>query len=66
MIMTLDNIAHRYGRLPSEVLATASTLDLYVMDAAFSYRDYQQRRADGSAPELSTDELLDIMKRAKQ
>jgi hypothetical protein len=66
MIMTLDNIAHRYGKLPSEVLATANTLDLYVMDAAYSYRDYQQRKADGKPQDFTTGELLDIMKRAKQ
>jgi hypothetical protein len=65
MIMTLDNLAHRYGRLPSEVIASASTFDLYVMDAALSYRDHQQRKADGRAPELTTSELQDILRKTR-
>jgi hypothetical protein len=66
MIMTLDNLAHRYGKLPSEIIANSSTFDLYVMDAAASYRDYQQRKAEGKvAVDYTVDELQDIMKRTK-
>jgi hypothetical protein len=66
MIMTLDNLASRYGKLPSEVIASASTFDLYVMDAALSYRDYQQRKADGKvAQEYTTDELQDIIRKTR-
>lgn len=66
MILTLDNLAQRYGKLPSEVLSSASTLDLYVMDAAVSYRDYQQRKADGKvAVDYTTDELQDIIRKTR-
>lgn len=66
MILSLDNLASRYGRLPSEVIAVGSTFDLYIMDAALSYRDYQQRKADGKvAVDYTVEELQEIMNRAK-
>jgi hypothetical protein len=65
--MTLDNMAHRYGKLPSEILASASTLDIWVMDAAYSYRDYQQRKAEGKvAVDYTTTELQEILAKAKK
>jgi len=61
MIM-IDSIAERYGLLPSEVLARATTLDLHITDAAMSYRTYQQRRAQGeAAEEYTTAELTAMM-----
>jgi hypothetical protein len=67
MIMTLDNMAHRYGKLPSEILANASTIDLWVMDAAYSYRDYQQRKAEGKvAVDYTSDELQDIIRKVRK
>jgi hypothetical protein len=67
MIITLDNLGERYGRLPSEVLAQGSTLDIYIMDAALSYRDYQQKKADGKYSEVhTTNELQEIMAKARK
>ena len=40
----LDSLAERYGMLPSQVLESASTLDLWVFDVAVSYKMYVQRR----------------------
>lgn len=40
----LDSLAERYGMLPSQVLESASTLDLWVFDVAVSYKNYVQRR----------------------
>lgn len=58
----IDSIAERYGLLPSEVLARATTLDLHIVDAALSYRSYQQRRAQGEvADEYTTEELSQMM-----
>lgn len=58
----IDSIAERYGMLPSEVLARATTLDLHIVDAALSYRSYQQRKAQGEvADEYTTDELARMM-----
>lgn len=66
MILTLDTMAERYKMLPSQVMATASTFDLYVMDAAVSYHNHQQRKANGKSPDLSTNEMLEIMKKARE
>jgi hypothetical protein len=69
MILTIDTLATRYGMLPSEALLRGSTFDLYVMDAAVSYHNYQQKKASNNgvetAPELSTEEMLEIMKKAR-
>jgi hypothetical protein len=66
MILTLDNLGERYGRLPSEVLAQGSTLDLYIMDAALTYRDYQQKKADGKYTDVhTTNELQAILDKAR-
>ena len=66
MILTLDTLGERYGRLPSEVLAQGSTLDLYIMDAALTYRDYQQKKADGKYTETHTDsDLQAILDKAR-
>lgn len=59
-------MAERYKMLPSQVMKNASTFDLYVMDAAISYHNHQQRKQSGQAPELSTDEMMEIMKKARQ
>lgn len=37
--LLLDNMAERYGLLPSEVLARGSTQDIYVYDVALSYQE---------------------------
>lgn len=46
-LITLDNLAHRYGMLPSEVAARASTFDLTVIQAAVDWEAHQHRRAAG-------------------
>ena len=67
MILTLDTLGERYGRLPSEVLAQGSTLDIYIMDAAITYRDYQQKKADGKyTDQHTTGELQEIMAKARK
>lgn len=70
MILTIDTLAERYKMLPSEVMNRSTTFDLYVMDAAMSYHNYQSKKASNNgiapAPELTTDEMLEIMKKARQ
>ncbi|MFY8212574.1 MAG: hypothetical protein ACOVLB_07925 [Candidatus Nanopelagicus sp.] len=66
MIVTLDTVAERYGLLPSEVLTRSTTLDLYVMDAAISYHNYQSKKANKQLAETpSTEELLEMIKKVK-
>lgn len=66
MIITLDNMGERYGMLPSEVLSRASTLDLYIMDAALSYRDHQQKKSNKEAVDYDTDELAKAIEQTRK
>lgn len=67
MILTLDTMGERYGMLPSEVLARGSTVDLYVMDAALSYHDYQHKKSSGKyAGQETPDELAAMIQRARE
>lgn len=68
MVLALDDMAARYGLLPSEVIGRASTFDLAILDMARTYRLHLQKRAQAHAqglpmpaPDLSEDELLKIM-----
>ena len=66
LIMLIDTMADRYKMLPSEVMNRASTFDIYVMDAALSYQNYQRKKQEGKlAEELSTDELQEMMRKAR-
>lgn len=62
MISTIENIAHRYGILPSEAMRRATTFDLVILDAVMGYqntmREQQQKEADPS--KYSPEELLKI------
>jgi hypothetical protein len=68
MLITLDNLAHRYQCLPSEALSRATTFDLYVLDVSTKWLRYQQDKADGKNPAArkpSQQEMLDMLKRAR-
>jgi hypothetical protein len=47
MILTLHNLAKEYKLLPSDALSRATTFDLYVLDVATRYQQYQQDLAQG-------------------
>lgn len=70
MIITIDRLASRYHRLPSEVLATADTFDLYCLDVGIRYEYVQEQKRKGTwqkpAPKLSEDDLLKLMQVAKK
>lgn len=69
MFLTLDNLAHRYNLLPSEALARATTLDLYVLDVSARYSKYQQDVAEGkktATPNLSQEQMAEMIKRTKE
>jgi hypothetical protein len=59
-------VGHRYGLLPSEVLAKATTLDLQVLDIALSYEHYRDQKAQGKIPEYKTDDLLTAFEEFKK
>jgi hypothetical protein len=64
MIMLIDTLGERYGKLPSEVIRQANTFDVFVADTAISYRNAQQEKAlnGGATPfdpsKLSQEDLL--------
>lgn len=69
MIITIDNIAHRYSQLPSQVLANADTFDLHVLDISNRHQIRQHNIARGIKDPIkqpSKEELLDMIKRVKE
>lgn len=69
MIMLIDTIAERYGMLPSRVLREATTFDLFICDAAITYRNLIQERAQNNGnvnvdtlnKQYSQEELKEIL-----
>ena len=70
MIVTLDSMSTRYHLLPSEVMDRATTFDLWIMDAATSFHEYQRKKADNGgrdpAPRLNQEQMLEMIKRVKE
>jgi len=68
--LTIETMAKRYKMLPSEVLERATTYDLYLMDVAMSYHNYEMQKINNNgvapAPDLTEQEMLDIMNKVKQ
>lgn len=71
-MLTVDFIAKRYGKLPSEVMAQATTFDLTVGQLAVDYQNYtydvEKRKQSGQAmpaPKLTQEQMLDMIKRTK-
>jgi len=60
----LDSLAERYGMLPSQVLDTATTLDLWVFDIAVSYKlhvekkEHAKQQGHAVSQEISQEDLL--------
>ena len=45
-MLILDGLAQRYGCLPSVAIRTADTLDLFVLDVARSWENFQREQAE--------------------
>ena len=43
----LDALARRYGKLPSQLLRSADSLDIMVFDVAVSYEEMLQSKQNG-------------------
>ena len=66
-ILILDTLGERYGMLPSEVLARSSTLDLFVLDAATTWHNYQSNKAQGKyADQYTTEDMASMLEKARQ
>lgn len=66
LILSLDMLGKRYGKLPSEIVNQASTFDLVIMDASLGYQAEMQKRSDPNyQPEYSVEDLIKIKERVK-
>lgn len=61
----LDALGERYGKLPSELLECANTFDLWVYDAAVSWINSNNDRANGKPGKYDQSELEKRMERVK-
>jgi hypothetical protein len=68
MLLSLDNLAKRYGLLPSEALGRATTFDLYVLDVSSKFQNYLQEKSDGKNPKgsmPSQKKMFEMMQNAR-
>lgn len=75
MLITLDNLAHRYNCLPSEALERCTTFDLKVLDTSTKWHNYKVEQENArmnpeakahKAPEsYTTDQLKAILNTVK-
>jgi hypothetical protein len=59
----IDGMAERYSQLPSQVIRSGSTFDLFIYDTALGYRNLLQRRANGEPDEVPEKTLLAILEK---
>ena len=64
MALTVDAMAERYGKLPTEILRDASTVDLIIFDVALSYKNHQQRKQQNGGKTEAQDISLEEMQKA--
>jgi hypothetical protein len=72
-MLTVDFMAKRYGKLPSEIMATATTFDMTVGQTAVEYENYcyerEKRKAEGVAEpagNLTQEQMLEMIKKVKE
>lgn len=69
-ILQIDGLGKRYGLLPSEVLSKGNTFDLYIMDAALTFEQYHNKKAQNGGkdpiPDYTESELMTMLQKAKQ
>lgn len=68
----VDALASRYHLLPSEVLAKADSVDIYIMDAALTYRKYMEEdelhkhgKGPKPVPVMPQEKLKEILDRVR-
>lgn len=64
MMVLLDQMGKRYGKLPSKILEEASTMDVVIMDFAMTF-EAQQMKGKDHIPDMSTDKLTEILEQAR-
>lgn len=66
--LTLDFVATRYGKLPSEVLKSGDTADVQCAELAVQYENFKRNEEkDGkTAHNHSQEDLLNMVKEVKE
>ena len=63
-------MAKRYGKLPSEILAQATTFDFRIMDITESYIAYLKETAKNGGrappPKMTEQQMLDLLNKTKK
>jgi len=63
----VDQMAHRYGMLPSEILARGTTQDIFVFDVYTTYQQYvnekQARKHKRAEPPIAKPASEDLLER---
>lgn len=63
----LDSMASRYGMLPTQVLATATTLDIYVLEKALAYTNRaKDPDYDPSKPNLTQEQMKAMIEQVRK
>lgn len=65
MLLSLDNVAQRYGVLPSVALEQGNTVDLLVLQTASKYAEWQQTDEYKHNKGHTTKALQEILERTK-
>lgn len=69
-MITIDNLAHRYGCLPSEIITNATTFDLEVLHVSSKWEIESRKRAERgettSSATITQDKMLQMVENAKK
>lgn len=68
--MSLDFVAKRYGKLPSEVIESGSSIDIQIANLAVQYENYLHKKQSESkdgviTPDLSQEEMKAMLERTR-
>lgn len=69
LFVTLDRLGQRYKSTPTDILASATTFDLYVANIATLYERRQSDIAEGKVSprkELTEEQMLEMIRKVKE
>lgn len=70
IILMIDGLAKRYGKLPSSILGEANTFDLYIMDASMAFENYHHKKSMNNGvdpvPDYTESELVAMFNKNKE
>jgi hypothetical protein len=68
----IDMMAHRYGVLPSKILHSADSFDVWVFETSLTYQDYMQKKELAKqgkgplpSPDIPINTLQEMMDKVK-